>query len=78
MEVGVLGRDGNEPDVGDSSAELSLAVELVPGRKPSFGGWKALKTRDFAGRLEALSPKEAESRLIYLASEVDCGIPVNT
>lgn len=73
-DVGVSGNGGNEADVGESFGEggvLPFAVELVDGRWPSvlslFGGWKALNTRDFAGRLEALSPKDVESRPTYFA-----------
>ena len=82
-EVGVSGRGGKEVDVGESLGEggvLAFAVELVDGRWLSvlsaFGGWKALNTRDFASRLEPLSPKEVESRPTYLAKEHGCGMPV--
>ena len=73
-EVGVSGRGGNIVDVGESFGEggvLPFVVELVDGRWPSvlsiFGGWKALNMRDFAGRLELLSPNEVESRPTYFA-----------
>ena len=68
--VGVLGKGGNEVDVGDDlgdGGDAPFTVELVDGRCSSPLGWKALNTRELVGELEALSPKDVESSPMYLA-----------
>lgn len=76
-----IGKGGAEPDVGEDGGEF-LFVELVDGRWYSFfsvlDGWKALNTSEAVGMFDLLSPKEVELRLTYVASEVECGLLVNT
>ena len=77
-EIGVNGRGGKEPEVGDSLGEGGVVVELVDGLGSVLDGKKALKTGGRAAKFDALSPKEAELRPVNFARALGIALPVKT
>ena len=71
-EMGVRGKGGKEPDIGDilgEGGELPLDVELVDGRS-GFDCKNALNNGGLGAKWDTLSPKEAEFRPANLARDV--------